>query len=40
MNDDLTGDCNDVKASITDKGQISMSVLISNGIESEANTER
>ena len=37
LNDYLTGACNDVKASIIDKGSLSTSVLLSDGIESEAN---
>jgi len=40
MNDDPTGACNDVKTSIADKGSLSKSVLVSDGIESEANAKR
>ena len=36
MNDDLTGACNDVKASIADKESLFMSVLLFDGTESEA----
>jgi len=40
MRDDFNGACNDVKASIIGKESLSTSVLVSDGTESEANTER
>ena len=40
MNDELTGKCNDIKASITDKESLSTSVLVSDGTELKANIER
>ena len=39
IKDDLIGVCNDVKASIADRGSQSTSVLISDNKESEANTK-
>ena len=38
--DDFTGTCNDVKAPIADQRSSSTSVLVSDGTESEANTEK
>jgi len=40
LRDDFTGTCNDVRASIADQGSLSTSVLVSDGAESEANTEK
>jgi len=40
VRDDLTGTCNDVRASIAYQGSSPTSVLVSDGTESEANTER
>jgi len=40
VRDDLTGACNDIRASIADQGSSSTSVLVSDGIESEANKEK
>ena len=40
MRDDLTGACNDVKASIVDKESLFTSVLVSDGTESESNVKR
>jgi len=40
MRDDFTGACNDIKIFIADKGSLSMSVLVSDGTKSEANTEK
>ena len=40
MTDDLTGTCNDVRASIADQGSSPISILVSDGTESEANTEK
>ena len=37
--DDFIGTCNDVRASIADQGSLFTSVLVSDGTESEANTE-
>jgi len=39
MKDDFIGECNDVRASITDQGSLSISVLVSDGTESKANAE-
>ena len=38
--DDFIGTCNKVKASIADQGSLSTLVLVSDGTESEANTEK
>jgi len=40
MKDDLIEACNNVKAYIVDTRSLSISVLVSDGTESEANTER
>jgi len=40
MRDDLIGACNDDMVSIADQGSSSTSVLVSDGTESEANTEK
>jgi len=38
--DDFVGACNDIKAFIADQELLSMSLLISDGTESKANTEK
>ena len=40
VRDDLTGTCNEIKASIADQGSLPTSVLVSDGTEYKANTER
>jgi len=37
---DFIGACNDIRAFITDQGLLSMSVLVSDDIESEENEEK
>jgi len=39
MKDDLTGTCNDINASIADQGSLSTLIIVSDGTESEVNTE-
>ena len=40
LKDDFIDTCIDVRASIADQGSLSTSVLVSDGTESEANTEK
>jgi len=40
VRDDLIGTCNDIRAYITDQRSSSISVLVSDGTKSEANTEK
>ena len=40
LKDDFIGTCNDVRASIADQGSLSTYVLVSDGTESEADTEK
>ena len=40
MKDDLTGTCNDVRVSFVVQESSPISVLVSDGTESEANTEK
>jgi len=40
IRNDFIGARNDIRASITNQGSLSMSVLVSNGTELEANVEK